>query len=118
MACLLQAGKQQAEMGYTRSSLALGRVTTAMRVTKNNVLVLQDKPERMSGHIHLIQGKEEFPPTGTIQAVGPEVTEVAVGAHVVFQRKPASAIWPEAREGEEGWGLLVLPEDHILAVFE
>ena len=72
----------------------------------------------MRGALYVPQGKEDYPNIGTVLAVGKEVDCVVVGDRVVFQRKPASAIDPEARSKDEYYGLLVLPDDHILAVLE
>jgi len=71
-----------------------------------------------AGGLHLIQGKEEYPNFGTVLEIGKEVKCVQVGDRVVFQRKPGSAISPEARSGDEYFGLLVLPDEHILAVVD
>ncbi len=89
-----------------------------MRVLGKNVLVQQDAAESMRGSLFLPQGKEDYPNFGTVVNVGPGVVDVKAGDRVLFKRKPASAIWPEALAFEEGWGLLVLPDDHILAVVE
>jgi co-chaperonin GroES (HSP10) len=64
------------------------------------------------------QGKEEYPNEGMVLGVGDKVVDVKVGDRVLFQRKPSSAVSPEARYGDEFYGLLVLPEDHILAIME
>jgi co-chaperonin GroES (HSP10) len=93
-------------------------VTVDMKVLSKNVLVIQDEATTTKGCIILPQGKEEYPNMGFVLAHGPEVTDVVVGDRVVFKRKPGSAISPEARLGEEFFGLLVLPEDHILAVLD
>lgn len=89
-----------------------------MRVIGKNVLVRQDPPNEMRGSLYVPQGKEEYPNFGTVLAVGSLVEDVAEGHRVLFQRKPASAIYPEARARDEWYGLLVLPEDHILAIVE
>ncbi len=70
----------------------------------------------MRGILYVPQGKEDYPNFGTVLAVGGEVEEILVGDRVIFKRKPASAISPEARAKDEYYGLLVLPEDHILAI--
>lgn len=64
------------------------------------------------------QGKEEYPNFGTVVSVGREVMCVKRDDRVIFQRKPSSAISPEARSSDEYWGLLVLPDDFILAIVE
>jgi co-chaperonin GroES (HSP10) len=89
-----------------------------MRVTRKNVLVQQDPPKETIGSLFVPQGKEEYPNFGTVLAVGSLVEDVTVGARILFQRKPGSAISPEARAKDEYYGLLVLPEEHILAVVE
>lgn len=91
-----------------------------MRVLKDNVLVEQDPPSNKKGLLFMPDTKEEYPNMGTIRAIGPDVKEpdIAVGARVVFKRKPDSALEPEARPGEQHYGMLVLPEDYILAVIE
>lgn len=82
------------------------------------MLVRQDPPDNMRGALYVPQGKEEYPNMGTVLAIGSKVDCVNVGDRVVFQRKPASAISPEARSADEYYGLLVLPDDHILAIVE
>ncbi len=91
-------------------------LSDSMRVLGKNVLVQQDPPENKKGSLYVPQGKEDYPNYGTVMGIGGEVTCVAVGDRVVFQRKPGSAISPEARANEEFYGLLVLPDEHILAV--
>ena len=89
-----------------------------MKVLKKNVLIRQDPPSEMRGALYVPQGKEEYPNFGTVLDVGGEVEDVKVGDRVIFQRKPGSAIYPEARKGDEYYGILVLPDEHILAVFD
>ena len=87
-----------------------------MKVLGKKVLVRQDAAVSRRGAILLPQGKEEYPNFGTILAVGGEVTDIAVGDRVLFKRKPESALAPDSRQGDDMHGLLVLPEDNILAV--
>lgn len=82
------------------------------------MLVQQDPPNDKCGSLYVPQGKEEYPNFGTIMGVGSKVECVKVGDRVVFQRKPSSAISPEARASDEYYGLLVLPDEHIIAVVE
>lgn len=90
-----------------------------MRAVGKKVIVRQDPPTDKIGRFFVPQGKEQYDNTGTILSVGPEVQEdLEEGMRIVFQRKPATAVDPDAREGSEYWGILVLPEDCILAVLE
>ena len=86
----------------------------------NTVLVKQDPAIEPS---LILVTKPEFPPFGTILALGPKVDnpDLAVGTRVLIKRTPASALVPDEREGDyDGWyGLLVLDaEDGILGVVE
>lgn len=89
-----------------------------MKVLNKNVLVQQDPPTNQIGSLFTPQGKEEYPPFGTVLAIGSEVVDVVVGDRVVFKRKPSSALNPEARPSDEYYGMLLLPEDHILAIVD
>ena len=89
-----------------------------MRVTGYKVLVKQDASEDKVGMLFVPQGSEKYPNFGTVLAVGPLVTSVKVGERVVIERKPASAISPEAQKGDEFFGLLVLPEENIIGIVE
>ncbi len=90
-----------------------------MRALGDTIIIAQDPPEKRAGLIHLPQGAERFGNLGTVLAVGPKVGPgISVGARIIFKRKPSSAISPEAREGDEHYGILVLPEDFILALVE
>ncbi len=91
-----------------------------MRVLNDNVLVEQDPPSNQRGLLFVPDSKEEYPNMGTVRGVGPDVQELAItaGTRVIFKRKPDSALVPEGRPGEQFYGLLVLPEDNILAVIE
>lgn len=86
------------------------------RVLGSKVLVEQDLPVAASSIIHGVAGSETFLPFATILGVGPEVKALSAGQRVVFKRTPGTAISPEARKGDEHYGILVLPEDAILAV--
>lgn len=87
-----------------------------MKMLGKNVLVRQDPPEARIGSLYVPQGKEEFSNFGTVLGVGLLVTDVKKGDRVLFRRKPGSAISPEARTSDEYYGLLVLPDDHMMAV--
>ncbi len=90
-----------------------------MRAVGNKLIVEQDPPKYTRGIIHVPDGCEEYPNLGTILAVGPEVQEnLKVGDRIVFRRKPSTAVDSDARPGDQYYGILVLPEDHILAVVE
>lgn len=91
-----------------------------MRVLADNILVEQDPPSNQKGLLFVPKGKEEYPNIGTVKAIGPDVQEpdIVVGARVIFKRKPDSALAPEARPGEDFYGILVLPEENILAIVE
>ena len=87
-----------------------------MRVTGKRVMVRQDASENKVGALYVPQGSERYPNFGTVVSVGAEVAEIKAGDRVLFQRKPSTAVAPDARPGDEYYGILVLPEDHILAV--
>lgn len=74
----------------------------------------------MKGSLYVPQGKEEFPNSGTILHVGPQVKEdLRVGDRVYFTRVPESALaggW--GRPGDAFYGVLALPEECIFAVVE
>jgi co-chaperonin GroES (HSP10) len=89
-----------------------------MKVLNKNVLVKQDPPSEMRGALFVPQGKEEYPNLGTVLDTGGLVETVKAGDRVVFQRRPGSAIDPEARSSDEYYGILVLPEEYILAIVE
>lgn len=91
-----------------------------IRPIKNRVLVRQDPPQDKIGIFYVPQGSENYPNYGTVEAVGPGVTEnIKVGDRILFKRKPDSALNPDTREGKSEFdGLLVLPEEYILAIVE
>lgn len=82
------------------------------------MLVKQDDPTSMRGGLHVPQGKEEYPPIGTVLDIGGLVKDVKKGDRVVFKRKPDSALEAYARAGDEYYGILVLPEENILGVID
>lgn len=90
-----------------------------MRAVGKKVLVRQDPPSDKVGRFYVPQGSETYDNTGTVEAVGPEVqADIKTNDRVVFQRKASTAFDPHAKEGDELYGLLCLPEDNILAVIE
>ena len=91
---------------------------STMRPIKDNVLVKQDAKENKVGSLFVPQGNEHYPNFGTVLAIGSKVVDVKVGDRVLFKRKPASALNPDSRESAEYVDLLMLPEDHILAIVD
>lgn len=109
-------------------------MTDQVRPIGDGVLVRQDRPQEKVGREGLIfapQGSETWPNIGTVVAVGPgkfndqgerePMDEGLVpGARVMFQRKPSSALEPDAREGNrpEWKDLLMLTEADIIGILE
>ena len=87
-----------------------------------HVLVRQVEPVKMvGGLIHLIDGAEEWPPHGTVVAVGPGVSADCPrpGERVLFARRANSSLAPDSRDigQEESWqNLLMLEEEDLLAI--
>ncbi len=93
------------------------------RVLGDRVLVRQDPPsETTRGGIIIPSVADKiYPSTGTVVAVGPKNTDVAVGQRVYFARRAASALVQDERvpDQREDWqGLLRLYAEDILAVIE
>lgn len=90
-----------------------------MKVLGNKVLVRQDPAEDRVGSLYVPQGKENFPTMATVVYVGVGVKEnIKVGDRVIFKRKPESCIDMDAKKDDPNFGLLVLPEENILAVID
>lgn len=95
-------------------------VPTTVRPILDSVLVRRDPPRDKlgSGLLFAIQGEEDWPPIGTVIAVGPGAyladgtrvpLDVKVGDRVIFKSQPASALIPDSREGgREDWANLVM----------
>lgn len=91
-----------------------------MKVTGDKVLIQQDPPKITRGSLYVPDGLEEYPNFGTVLAVGSKVlaSEIKEGVRVLFKRKPSTAIFVDSRPGDPYHGMIVLPEDHILAIVE
>lgn len=58
-----------------------------MTPTGNKVLIKADKQEeKTKSGIYIGETVKQFPPYGTVLAVGPDVQEVKVGDRVMFER--------------------------------
>lgn len=62
-----------------------------MKLLRDLILIKVDQPEQKTkSGFHVPtkdrEGWETLPPTGVVQAVGPDVNEVEVGQHVMFER--------------------------------
>lgn len=93
-----------------------------MKVLGDRILIKQDDPKQLVGKEGIIyapdSAKKEYPNMGTVLAVGSRVELVKVGDRVVYERKPESSLDPDCYPGNEHYGLLVLPEGHIMAVID
>lgn len=92
-----------------------------MKAVGDKVLIKQDDPQETVGREGILiapQGKETWPNTGIVLAVGTQVRDVRPGDRVAFLRKPESGLDPEGRKTNEFFGIISLPEEYILAVFE
>ena len=79
-----------------------------MKLLKDNVLIEPDKVKKVSDIIDLPDDSQIKPkPRGTVLAVGPDVTDVAVGDIVHFE----TFDWTKAPHGR-----IILRESEILAV--
>lgn len=100
-----------------------------IRPLKDHVLVKQDSPKaQLKSGLFLPQGSRDlYDDYGTVIAVGPgiaveggEIIPVSVkpGDRVMFKRRPASLINPDAREGDEWFNYLMLKDEDIVAVLD
>jgi co-chaperonin GroES (HSP10) len=53
---------------------------------RDYLLIKADKDDKKSGEFLLVREWDKLPHTGTVEAIGPEVTQVAVGDYVRFNR--------------------------------
>lgn len=93
------------------------------RVLGDRVLVRQDEPKTLTaGGLHIPgTADKDWPPTGTVVAVGPKNEDVRPGDRVLFARRPASALVQDDRfpDQTEAWkGLIRLYAEDILAIVE
>lgn len=100
-----------------------------IRPLKDNVLVKQDAPkEKLASGLFVPQGTRElYDDFGTVLAVGPgrvteggEIVPVSVkpGDRVMFKRRPASLINPDARPDGEWYNYLMLKDEDIVGVLD
>lgn len=81
----------------------------------------QDPPREISQWIVAPNDMKDWPPTGTVVAVGSLNKDVVVGDRVLFRRRPASALVQDDRnpDQQEHWkGLVRLHADDILGLVE
>jgi chaperonin GroES len=106
-------------------------MTINIRPINDCFYVQQDpvKDKIGSGLLFAPQGSEEWPPIGTVIAVGPgrrdergELVplEVKVGDRVMFRRRASSALHPDSREVDERglFGIVRLQEDDLVGIVE
>lgn len=97
--------------------------TLTPRVTGDRVLVRQDEPKTQTAsglHIPDVAGRD-WPPIGTVVAVGPKNKDVVPGDRVLFARRPSSALVQDDRTPDqpEDWkGLVRLYAEDILALVD
>lgn len=86
------------------------------------VLVRQDPPKELSTLIVAPDSAgKDYPPTGTVVAVGAQNEDVRPGDRVLFKRRPSSALIQDDRipDQHDPWrGLIMLYAEDILAVME
>ncbi len=97
---------------------------TGVRPIQDRVMVRRDKPKNQTkSGLHLPDGAEDWPTTGTVLAVGPRVKEplIHVGVRVFFQSRPASALIrddrePGERDHKEWERVVMLREEDVLGI--
>ena len=84
--------------------------TELMHPTRNLLLILADKPRtRTELGLYLQEEWKTLPHTGTVQEVGPLVTDVKVGDRVLFERYASIIL-----EGDNR----LCQESHVLAIIK
>jgi co-chaperonin GroES (HSP10) len=75
---------------------------TGVRPIQDQVLVRRDEPEKQTrGGLHLPDGSWDWPVCGTVLAIGPQVTGLAVGERVLFRSRGSTALIPDTREPDQ-----------------
>lgn len=82
-----------------------------MKPTSNKILIEADKPKtKTDGGLYIPeQDWKTLPPTGTVMAIGPDVTTVKVGDRVLFERYGAITVKDESK---------LCLEQHIMAILD
>lgn len=58
-----------------------------MKPLRDIILIEPDKPpEKSAAGLYIVEEWKSLPPSGTVKAVGPEVTKVKPGDRVIFER--------------------------------
>jgi chaperonin GroES len=82
----------------------------AMKPKRDVVLILADKAEeKTASGLYIKEDWKTLPPTGTVEAVGPDVKDTKVGDRVVFERYGSVILKHDRR---------LCQEKHILATVE
>jgi co-chaperonin GroES (HSP10) len=53
---------------------------------RDYLIIKADKDDKKAGDFHLVREWDKLPHTGTVEAIGPQVTQVETGDYVRFNR--------------------------------
>lgn len=78
------------------------------------VVAIDESAKKTASGILIHETWKDLPPTGTVSAVGPDVTHVKPGDRILFSRYSAVQIGEQF--GEEDKGARMIKEEHVWAI--